>query len=86
MKLRAGVTTDRGRVRSLNEDAYVCRGDEGLFVVCDGMGGAPAGEIASQLGSRDDSGAADARRLVRDRNSCEASDEASDPFGSPPKL
>ena len=45
MKLRAGVTTDRGRVRSLNEDAYVCRGDEGLFVVCDGMGGASAGEI-----------------------------------------
>lgn len=25
------------------------RADEGLFVVCDGMGGAPAGEVASQL-------------------------------------
>ena len=23
--------------------------DEGLFVVCDGMGGAPAGEVASAL-------------------------------------
>jgi protein phosphatase len=25
------------------------RADEGLFVVCDGMGGAPAGEVASQM-------------------------------------
>ena len=42
MKLHAGVTTDTSRVRSLNEEAYVCRGGEGLFMVCDGMGGASA--------------------------------------------
>jgi protein phosphatase len=49
MRLRVGAATDTGRVRSLNEDAYVLRPDQGLFVVCDGMGGAPAGEVASQL-------------------------------------
>jgi len=49
MRLRAGAATDVGRVRRLNEDAYMLRAADGLFVVCDGMGGAPAGEVASQL-------------------------------------
>ena len=49
MRLRVGAGTDTGRVRALNEDAYMLRTDEGLFVVCDGMGGAPAGEVASQM-------------------------------------
>jgi serine/threonine protein phosphatase PrpC len=49
MRLRVGAGTDAGRVRDLNEDAYVLRARDGLFVVCDGMGGAPAGEVASQM-------------------------------------
>jgi protein phosphatase len=49
MRLRVGAGTDTGRVRTLNEDVYVLREDRGLFIVCDGMGGAPAGEVASQL-------------------------------------
>jgi PPM family protein phosphatase len=49
MRLRVGAGTDTGRLRALNEDAYMLRADEGLFVVCDGMGGAPAGEVASQM-------------------------------------
>jgi protein phosphatase len=49
MRLRVGAGTDTGRVRALNEDAYISRAEEGLFVVCDGMGGAPAGEVASKL-------------------------------------
>ncbi len=49
MRLRVGAGTDTGRVRTLNEDVYVLREDRGLFLVCDGMGGAPAGEVASQL-------------------------------------
>ena len=49
MHLRVGAGTDTGRVRTLNEDVYVLREDRGLFIVCDGMGGAPAGEVASQL-------------------------------------
>jgi protein phosphatase len=39
--------TDVGKRRTLNEDA-IFAGD-GLFVVCDGMGGAPAGEVASEM-------------------------------------
>ena len=49
MRLRVGARTDTGRVRPQNEDAYMSRADDGLFVVCDGMGGAPAGEVASEL-------------------------------------
>ena len=49
MRLRVGAGSDTGRVRDLNEDAYALRADTGLFVVCDGMGGAPAGEVASRM-------------------------------------
>ena len=49
MRLRVGARSDTGRVRELNEDVYLLRPEEGLFVVCDGMGGCPAGEVASQM-------------------------------------
>ena len=49
MRLRVGAGTHTGRVRELNEDVYGLRAEQGLFVVCDGMGGAPAGEVASQI-------------------------------------
>jgi PPM family protein phosphatase len=49
MRLRAGARTDTGRVRPQNEDAFMSRAEQGLFVVCDGMGGAPAGEVASEM-------------------------------------
>jgi protein phosphatase len=49
MRLRVGAATDTGRVREINEDVYRLHADLGLFVVCDGMGGAPAGEVASAI-------------------------------------
>jgi serine/threonine protein phosphatase PrpC len=50
MQLRVGVASDRGLVRQTNEDSYVTR--RGLYAVCDGMGGARAGEVASEMACR----------------------------------
>jgi PPM family protein phosphatase len=43
------MLTHQGRVRKGNEDACAASPDAGAYVVCDGMGGAAAGEIASNL-------------------------------------
>jgi protein phosphatase len=49
MRIRVGAATDVGRVRKQNEDAFALAAEQGLFVVCDGMGGTAFGEVASQL-------------------------------------
>ena len=48
--------TDKGKVRSENQDSYIVeRCDKRksvVAVICDGMGGAKAGDLASQLSSK----------------------------------
>jgi len=45
----AAAVTDCGRKRPSNEDAFGYSVEHGAYVVCDGMGGAAAGEIASAI-------------------------------------
>ncbi len=48
-QIRCQAQSDRGLVRANNEDNYLVQEESGLFVVCDGLGGHAAGEIASQI-------------------------------------
>ena len=49
-KIQVASVTDRGlsEKRPMNEDSLLADPERGIFVVCDGVGGADAGEVASQ--------------------------------------
>lgn len=48
----AAGATDVGRKRTLNEDVFLIRAELGLFIVCDGMGGHSAGEVAAGIAAQ----------------------------------
>src|SRR4051812_39647779 len=47
MKATGYGQTDPGLKRSTNEDSYLVDGELGLYIVCDGVSGHAAGDVAS---------------------------------------
>jgi PPM family protein phosphatase len=47
--MNSGAATDTGLVRQRNEDRYWMDPQEGVFLVVDGLGGHPAGELAAEI-------------------------------------
>ncbi|MEW6666811.1 MAG: Stp1/IreP family PP2C-type Ser/Thr phosphatase [Thermodesulfobacteriota bacterium] len=53
MQIKSFGFSDVGRIRSHNEDSYLCNARQSLFIVADGIGGQASGEAASQTAVRE---------------------------------
>jgi protein phosphatase len=49
MRISGIGATDIGRKRQLNEDYFICDNETNIYLVADGMGGVPGGELASKM-------------------------------------
>ncbi len=52
MQVRGTGLTDIGQARDHNEDSFLMDNELGLYIVCDGIGGQAAGEVASSTATR----------------------------------